>query len=157
MLERVLDPADALVGRHDRALRLVDLVVALALQALHDARELVVEVGGVGDLTGDDERRARLVDEDRVDLVDDREVVAALGLLFARVAHVVAQVVEAELVVRAVGDVGAVLHALHVGRVVVGEHDADLEAEEAVDLAHPLRVAAGEVVVGGDEVHAATR
>jgi hypothetical protein len=56
---------------------------------------------------GDDERRARLVDQDRVDFVDDREAVAALNHLAQRVFHVVAQIVEAELVVRAVGDVAA--------------------------------------------------
>ena len=34
-------------------------------------------------------------------------------------------------------------------------HDqADAQPEEAVDLAHPLTVAAGEVVVDGDDVHA---
>ena len=32
--------------------------------------------------------------------------------------------------------------------------DADRHAEEAVDAAHPLRVAAGEVVVDGDDVDA---
>ena len=53
----------------------------------------------------DDERRARLVDEDRVDLVDDRVRVLPLHALVERDHHVVAQVVEAELVVRAVGDV----------------------------------------------------
>ena len=36
----------------------------------------------------------------------------------------------------------------------VGLDDADLEAEEAVDLAHPLGVALGEVVVDGDQVGA---
>ena len=61
--------------------------------------------------------------------------------------HVVAQVVEAELVVRAVRDVAVVLRALLVGRRVVGDDDADREPEEAVQPAHPLRVAAGEVVV----------
>ena len=46
----------------------------------------------------DDERRARFVDQDGVDFVDDREVVAALHLLLARGGHaVVAQVIEAEL------------------------------------------------------------
>ena len=36
-------------------------------------------------------------------------------------------------------------------------HDqADAQPEEAVDLAHPLTVAAGEVVVDGDDVHALT-
>ena len=32
--------------------------------------------------------------------------------------------------------------------------DADRQAEEAVDLPHPLGVAAGQVVVDGDDVHA---
>ena len=58
--------------------------------------------------TRDDERRPRFVDQDAVDLVDDREVVAALHVVREVELHVVAQVVEAELVVRAVGDVAAV-------------------------------------------------
>ena len=121
-VQRLLDPVDALLGRHHGALRLVDLVVALALQALHDAGELEVQLLRVVGAAGDDERCPRLVDEDRVDLVDDREEVAALGLLLRRAGHVVAQVVEAELVVRAVGDVGGVRLALQLGIVDLGEH-----------------------------------
>ena len=163
--ERFFDPRDAFLGGYDGALGLVDLVVVFVLQTPHDACELVVELGRVGGPARDDERRARLVDEDRVDLVDDRVEVrldqlgsmAALHLLFAADDHVVAQVVEAELVVRAVGDVAVVLRALLVGRGVVGDDHADLQAEEAVQPAHPLRVEAGEVVVDGDEVHAAAR
>ena len=67
--------------------------------------------------------------------------------------HVVAQVVEAELVVGAVGDVGGVLRA----PLLVAEpvHDAaDGEAEELVDLAHPFGVAARQIVVDRDDVHA---
>ena len=67
--------------------------------------------------------------------------------------HVVAQVVEAELVVRAVGDVGGVLLAPHRGRHL-GEDHADRETQEAVDAAHVLRVALGQVVVDRDQVHA---
>ena len=72
------------------------------------------------------------------------------------VLHVVAQVVEAELVVGAVGDVAGVgLLAL---LVVEPVHDgADAEAQEAVDPAHPLGVAGGEVVVDGDDVDAQAR
>ena len=111
--------------------------------------ELVVELGGVGRAARDDERRARLVDEDRVDLVDDREVVRrqrlvalpALHLLFDARDHVVAEVVEAELVVGAVRDVAVVLRALLLGRGVVGDDLADREPEEAVELAHPVGVA----------------
>ncbi len=112
-----------------------------------------VLVGGLVGGAGDDERRARFVDEDGVDLVDDAVAVTALHHVLEVELHVVAQVVEAELVVGAVGDVGAVgLAALLVGEVV--HDDADGEAEEAVDLAHPLGVALGEIVVDGDDVDA---
>ena len=66
----------------------VDEVVAALLGALgalpeprHEPRELVVEVLRLLRLAADDERRARLVDEDVVDLVDDREVAVALHAL----------------------------------------------------------------------------
>ncbi len=113
-----------------------------------------VLVGGLVGGAGDDERGAGLVDEDGVDLVDDAEVLAALDHVGELELHVVAQVVEAELVVGAVGDVGGVgVAALLVGKVV--DDDAGGHAEEAVDLAHPLGVALGEVVVDGDDVDAA--
>ena len=52
---------------------------------------------------------ARLVDQDRVDLVDDREMMAGAAThLRDFVLHVVAQVVEAEFVVGAVGDVAGI-------------------------------------------------
>ena len=78
---------------------------------------------------------------------------AALDGLLERPGHVVAQVVEAELVVRPVGDVRLV-GTLAVGRRHLGEDHPDLEAEEAVHPAHPLGVALGQVVVGRDDVHA---
>jgi hypothetical protein len=125
---------------------LVDPEVALALLLLlprEQRRHLVhahVEVGVVLGLAGDDQRRARLVDEDRVDLVDDGVGELLLHAVLRRIDHVVAQVVEAELVVGAVGDVGGVggllLLVRHLRQV-----DADRHAEEAVELAHPLGVA----------------
>ena len=62
-------------------------------------------------------------------------------------------VVEAELVVGAVGDVGGIgLFAL--GAVQAVDHQADGEAEVVVHLAHPLGVAAGQVVIDGDHMDA---
>ena len=81
------------------------------------------------------------------------EVVAALDELVLGPRHVVAQVVEAELVVRAVRDVARVLLAA-LGRRHVGEDAADAQAEELVDPAHHLGVALGQVVVDRDQVHA---
>ena len=88
---------------------------------------------------GDDKRRARFVDQDGVRLRRRwRRQWPRWLMVVQRVFHVVAQIVEAEFVVGAVGDVGAIgLFAL----VVVQAMDdaANRQAQEAVDLAHPLR------------------
>ena len=147
---------DVVAGRLER-LAFLGLRVAAndcaRLQARDDAIDLVVEIGRFLRRAGDDQRRPRFVDEDAVHLVDDREVMPALHVVRQLELHVVAQVVEAELVVGAVGDVGGV-GDLPLGVVELVLDDADRHAEEAVDLAHPLRVAAGEVVVDGDDVDA---
>ncbi len=149
----------ALLGEGDRVHLEVDPVVALALLVLlrgelGDERvDAPVELGGILGLPGNDERGSRFVNQDRVDLVDDRVVQRPLEALAHRRRHVVAQVVEAELVVGPVGDVGAV-GLLLLGRIHLRHHDADGEAEEAMDAPHPFGVALGEVVVHRDDVHA---
>src|SRR5205085_94773 len=167
----VLDPEGALelrhtgLGRRDRLVLLVVLVVRVGMLALlqrvvrngverlRDPGEVVVDPGGSLRLARDDQRRPRLVDQDRVDLVHDRVAVAALDDPVEGDGHVVAQVVEAELGVRAVGDfrvvrlfaLGERHHVLDVG----GAH-----AELLVDGPHPAGVALGEVVVDRDQVDA---
>jgi hypothetical protein len=166
--EHLLDLENALVGEHRRAGFLVEPIVAglldplggLALGALVELRNHPVhhrvEVGVLLRSSGDDERRPRFVDQDGVDLVDDRVGEVPLHAVVEGQLHVVAQVVEAQLVVGRVGDVRPVgLHPLLIGEVV--DDDAYGEPEEAVDLAHPLRVAAREVVVHGDDVDALAR
>ena len=152
--EHPLDRVDAVLQRRHRALLLVDLVVDVALQAPGDGREADVELGRVGHLAADDQRGAGLVDEDRVDLVHDAVVVAPLDLLGPGHGHVVAQVVETELVVGAVGDVAGVLGPLELGAAVAGHDQPDAQAEPLVELAHPFGVASGQVVVDGDHVDA---
>ena len=74
-------------------------------------------------------------------------------MLVERHRHVVAEVVEAELGVGAVGDVGLVRQLAEVERHhVLDEADGHPEALE--DAAVPLGVALGEVVVHRHEVHA---
>src|SRR5581483_9654086 len=85
--KRTLDLRDTLLGHGHRLVLLVELVVGAcrlggALRVARprlvrdelrgDAREVVVDLRGGLRLAGDDQRRARLVDEDRVDLVHDR-------------------------------------------------------------------------------------
>ena len=134
------------------AAALVDKVCAPA-QLAHEAVRLLVQLARRLARAADDERRARLVDQDGVHLVDDGVDQPALHHLLAVDNHVVAQVVKAELVVRAVGDVA------RVGRppLVAGQpvYDAaHVEPEKPVDLPHPLRIAPGQIVVDGDDVHA---
>ena len=87
------------------------------------------------------------------DFVDDGVEMAALDHVLEPVLHVVAQIVEAVFVVGAVGDV-ARIGLLALGIVEAVDDHADGHAEEVVDLAHPFGVAAGEVVVDGDDVDA---
>ena len=130
----------------------------LALHAdelLHEGLVLLeLLVVALGHGAADDEGRAGVVDEHGVHLIDDGVVVHALHEVLGGDGHVVAQVVEAELIVGAEGDVGLVGLAarLAVGLVLVDAIDA--EAVEHVERAHPLGVALGQIVVDGDDVHA---
>jgi hypothetical protein len=147
-LEQLLDLFDTVFSRRDGVLLEVEEVVAALLGAFGSRSEpigkpgeLVVQVLRLFSLAADDQRRARLVDEDVVDLVDDGEITLALSSLGKVRDHVVAQVVEAELVVGAVGDVGRVgLPALDrpqvdqpfVGRPVVGvEYECTVVLDDA--------------------------
>jgi len=153
LAQPLLHALHADLGEVDGALLLVDLVIGL-FQLEDEGVDGIVEVGAVVERAGNDQRRARLVDQDRIDFVDNGEDVAALDHVFEPVFHVVAQVVEAQLVVGAIGHVAGVLLAPFV--VVEPVHDdADRKAEEAVDLAHPFGVTAGEVIIDRDHVHAA--
>lgn len=78
----VLDLRDARVEDADGLLLLVDLVVLVTRELEHELGELAVPTRHVAfGGARDDERRTRLVDEDRVDLVDDGVVVATLNEL----------------------------------------------------------------------------
>ena len=176
-IDHMLDFGGAFLGEDHGLAAHVDLVVLFGAQAGRDVGETVVQLGWFLRRAGDDERRARLVDEDAVDLVDDGEVQGALRALVEVDDHIVAQIVEAELVVGAVGDVGVVgfaardgaqvLVAVVVGGVVgiveeggfvgftrAGLDDAGADAEGVVDWPHPLDAEFRQIVVGRDEVHA---
>ena len=103
---------------------------------------------------GDDQRCPCFVDQDGVDLIHDGEEVVALVHLVQLGLHVVAEVIEAKLVVGGIGDVagiGGLLFGIGLARI---DHTGG-QAKRAVDLAHPLAVALRKVVVHRHDVHAA--
>ena len=70
--------------------------------------------------------------------------------------HVVAQIVKAEFIVRPERHVGSV-RRLALGEIHIVCNEADRQPEVAIELAHPLAVAAGEIVVDRDHVDALAR
>ena len=168
--QEALGLGDAQLGHRDRLALLLELVVEVRHELLlgarvhafgrfarrhprRQARELHVQVGRLFGRARDDQRRARLVDQDVVDLVHDRERLAALDLFGDVLGHVVAQVVEAELRVGPVDHVARVRLVLLLVGLHVLQH-THRDPQRVVDRAHPFRVAAREVVVDGDHVHA---
>ncbi len=117
--KQLLDFLPAFVGDSDGLVLLVHHVIAgeggglarraldllAALQPWDDAVHAVILVGGLLACAGDDERRARFVNQDGVHLVYDGEVVPALHAIAQVELHVVAQVVEPKLVVCSVGNI----------------------------------------------------
>ena len=113
----------------------------------------------------DDQRRARFVNQDIVDFVDDGKVQWALRLLqmfrvtfivARRRPHIITEIVEAEFVIRSVRDIAGVgLLSLFDGHIAL--NGADCEPKSAVDRSHPLHVATREIVVDGNDMDTRTR
>ena len=80
----------------------------------------------------------------------------ALSHRLARASHVVAEVIEAQLGVSPIGDVTRIGRPLGFRIGDVWADPTHAQAQPGVELAHPLRVSGGEVVVDRDHVDAAT-
>ena len=102
---------------------------------------------------GNDQRGARIVDQHRVDLVDNRVMMLALHQIFLADSHVVPKVVETEFVVGSEGDVAFIGPAAGGGIGIVLVDAVHGQAVEHVERPHPLGVTLGEVVVDRHHVH----
>ena len=139
-----LDDIHLLLGVH-----FFDLV---GFQRFGKRVRLLIQVGGFVALTRNDQGGTRLIDQDGVHLVHHGEVVTALHLILFIYHHVIPQIIEPQLVVGAVGDVRVVGGAALVARLVVGDQ-ADGQPQIAIHLAHPFAVAAGQIVVDGNDMY----
>ena len=154
VLHDLLDLFGALLGQQRLTLLLVEIEHGrVEDQFLDDRVDDQIQVRPVFRRPRNDQRRAGLVHQDGVDLVDDGKMVRALHHLLSVIDQVVAQIVETELVVGAVGDVGRI-GCLALARGQAVDDDPDVHAQEAVDPAHPFGVAPRQIVIDGDDVHA---
>ena len=74
--------------------------------------DLAVKLGTIFSCTRDNEWRPRFIDENRVHLIDNGKGQLPLHLVRHAEGHIVAKVIKAELVVRAVDDIRRVRGAL---------------------------------------------
>ena len=139
----------------------VALVVLLVVQLCHlvhgkglgELVSLLVQVSGLVAASGNDQRGSRFINENGVHLVHDGEVRGALNLVLLVNAHVIAQVVEAQLVVGGICYIACVSGTACVVVHIVGDK-SDGKAKVSVYLCHQLAVALCEVVVDCNDVYA---
>ena len=82
-------------------------------------------------------------------------MVRPLDAVLERVLHIVAQVIEAELVVGPIGDIRLVCRpAFRFGHVVPDHTDA--QAQKLVDRSHPFGITPGQIVIHRDHVNTVT-
>ena len=98
--------------------------------------DLAIELGAIFSRTRDNQWRPRFINKNRVHLVNNGKGQLPLHLVRHAEGHVVAEVIEAELIVSAVNDVRRVSGTLFLLRLTRFDN-TDLEAKEIVELAHP--------------------
>ena len=127
--------------------------VLIHTQTGYDFGHLIITGGGFICLAADDEGSTGFVNQNAVNLVDNGIVKRTLHLSIGAHGHIVTQVIKAELIVGAEGDVAHILQFFDLRGDRVPDQ-ADGKAEEAVQLAHPLAVTRREVLVDGNNVYA---
>ena len=103
--------------------------------------------------TGDNQRSTGVVNQYRVDLIDDGIVVLTLYKVFRADSHVVTQVVETEFVVRTERDVCQVCLTACVGVRLMAVDTIHAQSVEHIKRSHPFGVTFGEVIIHGNHVH----
>ena len=118
-----------------------------------EAVGLLIQVSRFFTGAADDEGGTGFIDQNGVHLIDDGVIPAALDAVALIDHHVIAQVIEAEFIIGAVGDIGGVGCPLFIG-AHAADGKTDGKAHPAVEIAHPFAVTAGEVFIDGDDMHA---
>jgi hypothetical protein len=139
--------------QHDRALVFVGVVVDARPEIANERRERTMIDRKRWRRPRDHQRHPCLVNQDEICLVDDGEMVASMHDQRRIHRRMVAEKVEAGFPCGDIRDVCGVGAASLLMRHALGDA-RDLEAEELVERRHPLRVAAGEVIVGREDVDA---
>ena len=103
---------------------------------------------------GYNQRRTGIVDQYGVDLVHDGVIVCTLHQILGIRCHIVAQVVETELVVRSERNVGQIGTTAGVAVGLMLVDTVHTQTVEHVERPHPLGVTLGQIVIDRHHMHA---
>ena len=150
--EQVFTAPKSFLRQRDGAVLFIDLIIDVAAEFRDDLVETVVLVGRFLARPGDNQRCSRFVDENRVDFVHDCILMGALNAMRQIELHVVAQIVETELVVGSIRDIGTVgFPPFIVVQAVLDNPNG--ESQKFVQASHPLGVAPGQIIVDRYDVN----
>ena len=117
-------------------------------QALHQRliffKHLII---ALGHRTGNNQRCTGIVNEHGIHLVHNSVIVGTLHQLRRILSHIVAQVVEAKLIVGTEGDVALISLATGFGVGLMFVYAVHRQTVEHVNGAHPLGVALGQIII----------
>ena len=131
------------------------LFLFLANQHVGDLVDRNVNIRAAFGRAGNNQRGSGLVNQNGVNFVHDREEQTSLAACAGLVLHIVAEVVKAEFIIRTVGNIGSVSGLLLIVRLI-GKNRSDTHSKEVVNLTHPCRVTACQVIVHGHDVRTFT-
>ena len=153
--KRTLDLFDPGLGQLDVTAVLVGVEMDARCERGHErgqprrARDLAT------DTAGDDQRHARLVDEERVGFVHEREMERAVNELLTIDRQQIAQMIESRFFGGHIGDVGEVGATAFLGRHAL-LNESDRQPQHRVHGPHPLGVPARQVIIERQHVRALT-
>ena len=104
-------------------------------------------------LAGDNERSPRLIDQNRIDLIDNREIMPSLYDIFPALCHVVTKVIKAQFVIGAISD-AALIGFLLFFSAHAGQGKPGCQTEKGIDLPHLLHITPCQVIIDRDDVYA---
>ncbi len=125
-------------------------------QALHERLQLYVLLifAVLTDGAGNNQRRSRIVNQNGVHLINHGEVRFALHHFLGRTHHIIPQIIEAEFIIRTVGNIAMVSIAALLRVRAVFVNTIDGEQQELHNRANPFRIPPREVVVHRHYVYA---
>ena len=115
-----------------------------------------IEVGAVFQRPGNNQRGARLVNENAVHLINNGKAVAALAHIGARIFHIVAQIIKTQLII---GGIGNVCRISAFARFIIHimDNTADAQPQSLMHDTHPIGIALGEIIIDRHHMHGAAR